>query len=120
MVIGNTMNTVHQTLDYITDNIKKEKDILLGYFALGATELIAIMPFIKKAVKFSITPLINRTKTVGIIFIPGAMVGMLLAGANPINAAEIQIIIMWMILFSSIFSSFFICYLLKKELVKIG
>ncbi len=119
MVVGNTMNTVHLTLDKIIDLVKSERDILWGYLALGATELTALKPFIKNAVKSAIIPQMNRTKSVGVIFIPGAMVGMLLSGANPIYAAEIQIVIMWMILSSSIISGILICYLMYKEIIRV-
>ncbi|XRO75656.1 ABC transporter permease [Methanocaldococcus sp. 28A] len=117
MVIGNTMNTIHLALDKIIDLVKSERDILWGYLALGATEIEALKPFIKNAVKSAIIPQMNRTKSVGVIFIPGAMVGMLLSGANPLYAAEIQIIIMWMILSSAVISGVLICYLMYKEII---
>ena len=118
MVIGNTMNTVHLALDKIIDMVKSERDILWGYLALGASEIEALRPFIKNAVKSAVIPQMNRTKSVGVIFIPGAMVGMLLSGANPIYAAEIQIIIMWMVLSSAIISGILICYLMYKEIIR--
>ncbi|XRP97642.1 ABC transporter permease [Methanocaldococcus sp. 16A] len=117
MVIGNTMNTIHLALDKIIDLVKSERDVLWGYLALGASEIEALKPFIKNAVKSAIIPQMNRTKSVGVIFIPGAMVGMLLSGANPLYAAEIQIIIMWMILSSSVISGVLICYLMYKEII---
>ncbi|MEO2117305.1 MAG: iron export ABC transporter permease subunit FetB [Methanocaldococcus sp.] len=119
MVVGNTMNTIHLALDKIIDLVKSEKDILFGYLALGATELEALKPFIKNAVKSAIIPQMNRTKSVGVIFIPGAMVGMLLSGANPLHAAEIQIVIMWMILSSAVISGILICYLMYKEIIRV-
>ncbi len=119
MVIGNTMNTIHLALDKIIDLVKSEKDILFGYLALGATELEALKPFIKNAVKSAIIPQMNRTKSVGVIFIPGAMVGMLLSGANPLHAAEIQIVIMWMILSSAVISGVLICYLMYREIIRV-
>ena len=118
MVIGNTMNTVHLALDKIIDMVKSERDVLWGYLALGASEIEALRPFIKNAVKSAIIPQMNRTKSVGVIFIPGAMVGMLLSGANPIYAAEIQIIIMWMVLSSAIISGILICYLMYKDMIR--
>ena len=118
MVIGNTMNTIHLALDKIIDMVKSERDILWGYLALGASEIEALRPFIKNAVKSAVIPQMNRTKSVGVIFIPGAMVGMLLSGANPIYAAEIQIIIMWMVLSSAIISGILICYLMYKEIIR--
>ena len=119
MVIGNTMNTIHLALDKIIDMVKSERDILWGYLALGASEIEALRPFIKNAVKSAVIPQMNRTKSVGVIFIPGAMVGMLLSGANPIYAAEIQIIIMWMVLSSAIISGILICYLMYKEIIRV-
>jgi len=34
---------------------------------------------------------------IGIVHLPGAMTGMLLAGAEPLEAAKIQLIVMYMI-----------------------
>ncbi len=119
MVIGNSMNTVHLTLNKIIDIIKSNKDELWGYLSLGATEFQALKPFIKNAINSAIIPQINRTKSVGIIFIPGAMTGMILSGADPIYAAEIQVVIMWMILSGAVISGLLICYLMYKELVKV-
>ena len=118
MVIGNTMNTVHLALDKIIDMVKSERDVLWGYLALGASEIEALRPFIKNAVKSAVIPQMNRTKSVGVIFIPGAMVGMLLSGANPLYAAEIQIIIMWMVLSSSVISGILICYLMYRDIIR--
>ncbi|AEH06633.1 ABC transporter permease [Methanothermococcus okinawensis] len=119
MVIGNSMNTVHLTLNKIMDLIKSNRDELWGYLSLGATEFQALKPFTKNAVNSAVIPQMNRTKSVGIIFIPGAMTGMILSGADPIYAAEIQIVIMWMILSGAVISGIAICYLMYKELVKI-
>ncbi|WP_421078321.1 iron export ABC transporter permease subunit FetB [Methanothermococcus sp. Ax23] len=119
MVIGNSMNTVHLTLNKIIDIIKSNRNELWGYLSLGATEFQALKPFMKNAINSAIIPQMNRTKSVGIIFIPGAMTGMILSGADPIYAAEIQIVIMWMILSGAVISGLLICYLIYKELVKV-
>ena len=43
-------------------------------------------------------PLIDSTKTTGLIFFPGTMVGMLLAGASPIDAVRIQLVLLYVLL----------------------
>jgi putative ABC transport system permease protein len=43
-------------------------------------------------------PLIDSTKTTGLIFFPGTMVGMLLAGAAPIDAVRLQLILLYVLL----------------------
>lgn len=43
-------------------------------------------------------PLIDATKTTGIVFLPGAMVGMIIAGADPLEAVRLQIVVLYMLL----------------------
>ena len=43
-------------------------------------------------------PLIDSTKTTGVIFFPGTMVGMLLAGADPVDAVRLQLVLLWALL----------------------
>jgi putative ABC transport system permease protein len=43
-------------------------------------------------------PLIDATKTTGIIFLPGAMVGMIIAGADPLEAVRLQVVVLYMLL----------------------
>jgi putative ABC transport system permease protein len=42
--------------------------------------------------------LIDSTKTTGLIFFPGTMVGMLLAGAHPTDAVRLQLILLYVLL----------------------
>jgi putative ABC transport system permease protein len=49
--------------------------------------------------------LVDSTKTTGIVFFPGTMVGMLLAGANPLDATRLQLILLWSLLGSVAISS---------------
>jgi len=119
MVIGNSMNTLHLALDKIVDHIRSNREILWGYLALGASEFQALKPFMKVAITSALIPKMNMTKSVGIIFIPGTMTGMLLSGADPLYAAKIQVIIMWMILGTALLASLILCYLSYRELIRI-
>jgi putative ABC transport system permease protein len=42
--------------------------------------------------------LVDSTKTTGLIFFPGTMVGMLLAGADPTDAVRLQLILLYLLL----------------------
>jgi len=50
------------------------------------------------------TPIIDSTKTVGLIQLPGAMTGMILAGASPMEAVQLQIIVMYMLIGAAAFT----------------
>ena len=48
--------------------------------------------------KTALIPQIERTKVVGLIALPGAMTGLLLAGVEPVDAVVVQLIVMYLIL----------------------
>jgi putative ABC transport system permease protein len=53
---------------------------------------------LRTALQRALIPLIDATKTTGIIFLPGAMVGMIIAGADPLEAVRLQIVVLYMLL----------------------
>jgi putative ABC transport system permease protein len=46
----------------------------------------------------ALLPTIDSTKVVGLISLPGAMTGLILAGVDPLTAIRYQIVVMYMIL----------------------
>jgi putative ABC transport system permease protein len=98
MVIGNSMNTASLTLTRIRDDISEQRLKVEAALALGATSRQAVTPIIRTALQRAMIPLIDSTKTTGIIFLPGAMVGMIIAGADPLAAARLQIVVLYMLL----------------------
>jgi putative ABC transport system permease protein len=46
----------------------------------------------------ALLPAIDGTKVVGLISLPGATVGLLLAGVNPLTAIRYQVVVMYMLL----------------------
>ena len=66
--------------------------------ALGATVRQAMLPTLRRSLRSGMIPLIDSTKTTGVIFFPGTMVGMLLAGADPVDAVRLQLILLWTLL----------------------
>lgn len=98
MVIGNSMNTASLTLTRIRDDVRAHQLKVEAALALGATSRQAIAPLLKTSLKSAMIPLIDATKTTGIIFLPGAMVGMIIGGADPLEAVRLQIVVLYMLL----------------------
>src|SRR5918999_554507 len=88
MAIGNSMNAASLTLTRIRDDVREQRPKVEAALALGATGRQAASPILKTALQSALIPLIDATKTTGIIFLPGAMVGMIIAGANPLEAVR--------------------------------
>jgi putative ABC transport system permease protein len=98
MVIGNSMNAASLTLTRIRDDVKTQRLNIEAALALGATSRQAVSPILKTSLRSAMIPLIDSTKTAGIIFLPGAMAGMIIGGADPLEAVRLQIVVLYMLL----------------------
>ena len=50
------------------------------------------------ALRAALTPQIETTKATGLVFLPGAMTGLILAGAAPLQAVLVQAVVMFLVL----------------------
>ncbi|HEY7453676.1 MAG TPA: iron export ABC transporter permease subunit FetB [Thermoleophilaceae bacterium] len=98
MVIGNTMTAVAVALNRLADEIHDRRREIEAMLALGATSRQAARATVTRSLRSGMIPLIDSTKTTGIVFFPGTMVGMLVAGAEPIDAVRLQLVLLWVLL----------------------
>jgi len=66
--------------------------------ALSASPRQCTASVIRRSVLLAMVPVIDSTKTMGIVFLPGAMTGMILAGADPLQAVRLQVVVVFMLL----------------------
>lgn len=98
MVIGNAMTASAVALNRLGDELAEARARIEATLALGATAREAAAPTVRRALRSGTIPLIDSTKTTGLIFFPGTMVGMLLAGADPTDAVRLQLILLYALL----------------------
>ena len=98
MVIGNSMTASAVALNRLGDEMNDSRARIEATLALGATSREAALPIVRRALRSGMITLIDSTKTTGLIFFPGTMVGMLLAGANPTDAVRLQLILLYSLL----------------------
>jgi putative ABC transport system permease protein len=98
MVIGNAMTASAVALNRLGDEIHDAAGRIEATLALGATATQAIRPITRRSLRSGMIPLIDSTKTTGLIFFPGTMVGMLLAGASPADAVRLQLVLLYVLL----------------------
>jgi len=70
-----------------------EAMLALGFDPKGATRFVG-----PRAARTALVGQIERTKVVGLIALPGAMTGLLLAGVDPVDAVLVQLIVMYLVL----------------------
>ena len=98
MVIGNAMTASAVALDRLGDEMADSRERIEATLALGATAQEAAAPTVRRALRSGMITLVDSTKTTGLIFFPGTMVGMLLSGANPTDAVRLQLILLYTLL----------------------
>jgi putative ABC transport system permease protein len=98
MVIGNAMTAASVALNRLGDEVAESANQIEATLALGASSTQAIRPVLRRSLRSGMIPLIDSTKTTGLIFFPGTMVGMLLAGAAPADAVRLQLILLYVLL----------------------
>jgi putative ABC transport system permease protein len=98
MVIGNAMTAAAVALNRLGEDVGDNAAEIEASLALGATSTQAMAPLVRRSLRSGMIPLVDSTKTTGLIFFPGTMVGMLLAGADPIDAVRLQLILLYALL----------------------
>jgi len=98
MVVGNAMTAAAVALNRLGDEVADRGGEIEATLALGATATEAVGPSVRRSLRSGTIALIDSTKTTGLIFFPGTMVGMLLAGADPVDAVRLQLILLWTLL----------------------
>lgn len=98
MVIGNAMTASAVALNRLGDEMSDSRARIEATLALGATAEEAARPTVRRALRSGMITLVDSTKTTGLIFFPGTMVGMLLAGASPTSAVRLQLVLLYTLL----------------------
>jgi putative ABC transport system permease protein len=98
MVVGNSMTAAAVALNRLGDDVHDSARQIEATLALGATSTQAAAPIVRRSLRSGMIALIDSTKTTGLIFFPGTMVGMLLAGADPEDAVRLQLILLYTLL----------------------
>ena len=98
MVIGNAMTAAAVSLNRLADEVRGAARQIEATLSLGATARQAAAPLVTRSLRSGMISLVDSTKTTGVVFFPGTMVGMLLAGARPTDAVRLQLILLWSLL----------------------
>jgi putative ABC transport system permease protein len=100
MIISNSMNGSAIVFNRIGSDLKGNRLAIETSLSLGKSWREASRKYYRDAVKSGMISILNFMKTAGIVALPGAMTGMILAGASPLTAVLIQIIVAYMLLLS--------------------
>jgi putative ABC transport system permease protein len=101
MLIANCMNSNALALDRFRGEVESHVGQVEAGLALGGDPRRIVMPQVRSAVHASLIPRVDTLRSLGIVWIPGLMAGMILAGSDPVYAAIYQFVVIAMIFASS-------------------
>ncbi|WP_040285390.1 ABC transporter permease [Sporosarcina koreensis] len=111
MVIGNSMVLAILFLNRFTSEIESHRDQTELILSLGGTPKQSINRQLLKAIQASMIPTIESQKTIGLVQLPGMMSGQIIAGADPIQAVQFQLLIVFLLLSTAAMTSVLLGYL---------
>lgn len=98
MVVGNSLAATVLVSRQLLIAAIEQRDLIEARLALGLSATAAFQPHLRQALRTALVPQIESTKAVGIVFLPGAMVGLILAGVDPADAVKVQVSVMYLVL----------------------
>jgi putative ABC transport system permease protein len=101
MLIANAMNTNGLALNRFRSDVLAHVGEIESALALGAAAPESIAPYLQSSYEASLIPAIDSLRSLGIVWIPGLMAGMLLSGSRPVYAAIYQFVVLVMIFAAS-------------------
>ncbi len=94
IVIGNSMTVATLAGRNFLRGARGRRDEVEAWLALGATPSLAHEEIGREAVRESLLPTLDQTKSTGLVTLPGAFVGALFGGASPVEAAQFQLVVL--------------------------
>jgi putative ABC transport system permease protein len=111
MVIGNSMVLGILFLNRFTAEVENRQDETELILTLGGTPKQAIHTQLITSIKASTIPTIESQKTIGLVQLPGMMSGQIIAGADPVQAVQFQLLILFLLLTTAVVTSILLGYL---------
>lgn len=94
IMMGNAMNTASLAGRRANDELGGRAGEVEAALSLGLQPFDARMEVCRDAASTALVPSLDQTRTVGLVTIPGAFVGMVLGGASPAEAAIMQLFVL--------------------------
>jgi putative ABC transport system permease protein len=94
ILIGGAMTATTLTGRRLLESLRDDVPEIETRLALGDAARTALAPAIRRAVHTGLIPVIDQTRSVGLVTLPGTFVGLILGGATPEEAAATQLVVL--------------------------
>jgi putative ABC transport system permease protein len=94
IVIGGAMTAHTLAGRRAFDELRHGTGMYEAALALGMSRRDAVLEVVRPSAAEALTPVLDQTRTVGLVTLPGAYIGVLLGGGSPLEAGAAQIMVL--------------------------
>ncbi|MDG4825307.1 ABC transporter permease [Asanoa sp. WMMD1127] len=94
ILIGGAMTATSLAGRRALETLRTRRGELEAALALGFTDRDAALELCRPSAAEALVPALDQTRTVGLVTLPGAFVGVLLGGASPVEAGAAQLLVL--------------------------
>lgn len=94
ILIGGAMAAATLTGRRLLESLRDDMGEIDARLTLGDSARDALAPAIRRAVHTGLVPVVDQTRSVGLVTLPGTFVGLILGGATPEQAAATQLVVL--------------------------
>jgi putative ABC transport system permease protein len=104
----------------LLEGLRSGYDEIEARLALGDPARSAVAPVVRSAVTTGLVPVIDQTRSVGLVTLPGTFVGLVLGGASALTAATTQLVVLLALLAVELTAALVICELVLRAVIAPG
>jgi putative ABC transport system permease protein len=120
ILIGGAMVATSVTGRRLSEQVGDDLAAIETRLALGVPVRRAVAGAVRGAAVTALIPVIDQTKNVGLVTLPGTFVGLILGGASPAEAARVQLTVLLVLLAVEVVAALTIARLVVAALTEPG
>lgn len=120
ILIGGAMVATTLTGRALLEGLKAGYGEVEARLCLGDDARSAVAPVVHAAVTTALVPVIDQTRSVGLVTLPGTFVGLILGGASPLTAATTQLVVLLALMAVELVAALVIAELVLRAVVAPG
>ncbi|BCB89596.1 ABC transporter permease [Phytohabitans suffuscus] len=117
ILIGGAMTATSLAGRRAMDTLRGRYGEVEAALALGLTDRDAVLLVCRPSAADALLPALDQTRTVGLVTLPGAFVGVLLGGASPIQAGAAQLLVLVGLLAVEVIAVVVVVELVARKLI---
>jgi putative ABC transport system permease protein len=120
ILIGGAMAATSVTGRRLAEQVRDDLAAIETRLALGVPVREALAGAVRRSATTGLIPLLDQTKNVGLVTLPGTFVGLVLGGASPAEAARVQLTVLLALLAVEVVAALTVARLVVAGLTRPG